>query len=100
MRSPEGGECIIRTVNPVSIFEIYQGKIEFDKSKFNSKYFKSYSFENEQFTLRLHHYFTTEVMVGLTEIEVYKKMDDAAHWYFAYCKWENENLNDLENGLD
>jgi hypothetical protein len=90
MRAREGGLAIIRTVQPVSIYEVIEGHIE-HLSK--HQHFKLYTFKNsdgifEDYTLRLHHYFSTDIDMT-DESEIFKFMDDAWCWFMAYMKWED-----------
>lgn len=88
MRASEGGLAIVRTVQPVAIFEVIEGHQECKDIH------KAYSFKNsdgliEEYTLRAHHYFSTDIDT-IEESEVYKFMDDAWYWYMAYMKWEDK----------
>ena len=88
MRSPEGGLCIIRTIQPVSIYEVIEGTIEM------KGICKRYYLNNTAYTLRCHHYFSTDIDTA-NESEVFKFMDDAWHWYAAYLRWEDEQIDNL-----
>jgi hypothetical protein len=89
MRALEGGLAIIRTVQPVSIYEVIEGWKELNSIHKNYTYHNSDGIE-EYYTLRAHHYFTTDIDTT-DEAEVYKFMDDAWYWFIAYLKWEDEN---------
>src|SRR5687768_16306243 len=90
--SDNGCMAIIRTVAPIAIFEVIEGRVKC------SKWHKYYQFMNsddelETYTIEVFHYF----IPGVTSIEevgadyVYKQLDDAWHWFKAYIKWFDEN---------
>lgn len=91
--SGNGNLAIVRTIQPVSIYEVIEG------AKDCKGIYKAYTYENpngvdEDYTLRAHHYFTTDIDT-VDELEVFKFMDDAWHWFVAYMKWEDENSDNL-----
>lgn len=86
--SDNGNLAIVRTIQPVSIFEIVEGYQEL------KGIYKHYTYLNsdgvqEYYTLRAHHYFSTDIDTP-DHNEVFKFMDDAWHWYTAYMQWEDE----------
>ena len=88
MRSPEGGLCIVRTVQPIAIYEVVEGWKELNIPHKNYTYRNSDGLE-EHYTLAAHHFFSTDIDT-VDESIVFKFMDDAWHWYMAYMKWEDE----------
>ena len=96
MRSPEGGLCIIRTVQPISIYEVYEGHIKFGIGSIYKQYtYVGSTGEREDFALRAHHFFSTDIDT-VDESIVYKFMDDAWFWYMAVLKYEDEIFDDME----
>lgn len=98
MRAPEGGLCIIRTVQPISIYQIEIGWVSFLGEK--APLHKIYSYinsdgEKEKYTLRAHHFFSTDIDTVNEDI-VYKFMDDAWYWFKAYLEWEDKNIDENE----
>lgn len=124
MRSSEGGLCIIRTIQPVSMYEVIEGHSIDHKSKTGQYYqyqdrggtmtleewnndgrydigldigilkhyfYKNSDGETEHYTLRCHHYFSTDIDT-VAESKVFKFMDDAWHWFMAYIKWQDEQV--------
>lgn len=90
--SDNGSLAIVRTVQPISIYEVIDGHIP------HKGLAKHYTFKNsdglfEEYTLRIHHYFSTDIDT-VEESEVFKFMDDAWHWYVAYMKWEDKNIDE------
>jgi hypothetical protein len=86
MRSPQGGLCIVRTVQPVSIYEVLEG------SQTKPRLSKTYHYvkiggQPMSFTLRCHHFFSTDIDTP-DETQVYKFMDDAWYWFKAYLDWK------------
>lgn len=88
LMSGNGNLVIVRTIQPVSIYEVIEGHQNVKGIN------KHYYHEGEEFTLRAHHYFTTDIDT-VDESEVFKFMDDAWHWFVAYMKWEDENIDNL-----
>lgn len=90
IRSPKGGLCVVRTVKPISIFEIIHGHVEANKP------FKYYTYVGdlgirEQYTLVINFMFA-EGVASSEELEseyMTKYLDDAAHWYNAYLRFED-----------
>jgi hypothetical protein len=82
MRASQGGLAIIRTVQPISIYEVIEGHVNVKGIS------KRYEYNEEEYTLRCHHYFSTDIDT-VDETEVYKFMDDAWFWFMAYMKWED-----------
>lgn len=90
MRPHEGGLCIIRTVKPIAIFEVHEDHVN------TGKYQKHYTFEDEDFTFSMHHYFV-EGILSVEEASIqnmYKHMDDAWYWFKAYMQWEDERFDE------
>lgn len=82
---------IVRAVQPVSHYQVVDGHVG---SRQIHKHFtyKNSEGEKELYTLVVTHYFTTDIDTT-DESEVYKFMDDAWHWYMAYLKWEDEQID-------
>jgi hypothetical protein len=91
--SDNGNLAIVRTIQPVSIYEVIVGH---HKLKGIHKHYTYVNLDGvpEDYTLRAHHYFTTDIDT-VHESEVFKFMDDAWHWYMAYMKWEDKNIDDI-----
>lgn len=86
--SDNGCIAIIRTVQPVSHFEVIPGWKEVNELHKYYTYLNSDGIE-EHYTLSVHHYFSTDIDT-VNEKEVFKFMDDAWHWYKAYMTWEDK----------
>ena len=92
--SDNGDLAIVRTVQPISIYQVLEGHHDLKLSK---KYrFVNSDGEVENYTLAVHHYFSTDVDTT-DESEIYKFMDDAWHWYKAYMQWEDKNIDKNEH---
>lgn len=93
MRARDGGLAIIRTKQPISIYEVIEGHVDM------TGIYKMYSHwsnrKREDYTLRVHHFFSTDIDTAREETAI-KFMDDAWRWFVAYMKWEDENI-DNEN---
>lgn len=92
MRSPKGGLCIIKTVLPIGIFQVFEDHLFFDTGKYRALY-RHYVYKNEQYTLRLHYYggFGKETPSEEEVIErAFSDMDNAWHWFKSYMKFEDE----------
>ena len=94
MRSQEGGLCIIRTVDPISIWEVIEGHVKSKKT-----YHKHFNHNGEFYTIECFHYFTTNED-GLLDKNVYKYMDDAWRWFKAYMQWEDDNIDRDEYAIN
>ncbi|MBX9851030.1 MAG: hypothetical protein K2X86_04645 [Cytophagaceae bacterium] len=95
MRASEGGLAIIRTSQPVAIFEVIDMEEAGGSISVEGKIIKSYYYQNEHWVLKTHYYFTHDIDTT-DESEVYKFMDDAWFWFMAYLKWEDKNIdNDI-----
>lgn len=94
--SDNGSLAIVRTVQPIAIFEILNGWYVYNAGSEIVK--KHYSYVNsdgvkEDYTLKCHHYFSTDIDTPDVN-EIYKFMDDAWHWYMAYLKWEDKQIDE------
>lgn len=87
MRGPKGGLAIIRTTQPVSIYEVYEGH-EIMKGIWKHYHYKNSEGEIEKYTFRTHHFFSTDIDTATEEVAI-KFMDEAWHWFMAYMKWED-----------
>ena len=93
-----GNDCevIVRTVEPKSYYYVHDGHIAV-----KGTIYRHYVYGAEKYTISIGHYFTT---VGVEQIaenlafvdekqaqeaDIYKKIDDAWHWYCALLKWED-----------
>lgn len=94
MRPEKGGLCIIRTRQPVSIYEVLEGHVD-AKGLHNHFTYLNSEGKKEQYTLRAHQFFSTDVDT-VDKMVVFKFMDDAWRWFTAYMKWEDEQFNDEE----
>lgn len=82
MRPDDPGLYIIHLLQPVAIFECYKGHVQ------EGNIFKHYSFQNadgalEEWTLSVHHFFTTDFLMAPEEQAV-PLMDKAWRWFRAY----------------
>jgi hypothetical protein len=86
--SDNGNLAIVRTVQPISIYEVREGWIELNNLH---KHYTHVNIdgEEEHYTLVVHHYFTLDVDTTEKK-EVFKFMDDAWYWFSAYMDWEDE----------
>lgn len=83
-----GDLAIVRTVQPVQIWQVLEGRRE-TKQRFT----KTYAHKGEEFTLVLHHWFSPD-FDNQSDSVVWKGMDDAYHWYRAYIDWADENYGE------
>lgn len=101
MESETGGLWIIHLPNPNAIIEaVLIGEKVHAK---NAVYFKEYQYSNsdgilELWQLRLHHYFSTLFCDDKeAEVQAFKMLDNAWHWYKSYLIFEDENIDNYEN---
>lgn len=95
MRPHKGGLCIIRTTHPVAIYEVIEGHKD-AKGLHNHFTYVNSEREKEYYTLRTHHFFSTDIDT-VDKMIVFKFMDDAWRWFCAYMKWEDEQVDNLED---
>lgn len=97
-----GGLWIIHLPDPKAIIEAVH-----DADKVHSKkatYSSNYQYVNsdgitENWQLRLYHYFTTGIPTKIEgEALAQKMLFDAWHWFVAYLKWEDNNIDLQEYG--
>lgn len=87
----DGSIAVIHTIDPVAIVECIEDHVELPPGTF----YKHYSFHNingeqENWILRLHHYFTTELDSEQHASMVEKLLDKAWRWYQSYMNWEDK----------
>jgi hypothetical protein len=83
---------IVHLLTPVAIFKAQQGHIDIP-----GKIFRHYQFENndgfmEQWTLSVHHFFTTDFLTEPDQ-QADKLIGKAWRWYRSYLDWEDSPLN-------
>lgn len=97
-RNDGGGLAIVHTIDPIGIIGLIPDHVQ------HSRPFRRFTYRNsdgvtEEWTLYVHHYFTTN-MALLDDEEGNKAIDKlltrAWHWYKSYMEWEDNNI-DLED---
>lgn len=86
MRSPEGGLCIIRTIQPVSIYQVHEGDLQFHFKLHKLYFYVNSDGDREEYTFTCEHFFSTDIDTADSMI-VYKFMDDAWYWFLGYLKY-------------
>lgn len=81
--SGNGHEAIIHTVDPVAIIEVIAGHKHYPPGV----YYQHFQDGPEPFTLRLHHFFTTELDSEQHAAVVGKLLSRAWHWYRSYLQF-------------
>ncbi len=76
--------AIIHTVNPHAIIEVIEGHVN------ASSPYRHFTYNDELYTFRVHHLFTTEFDGEQHHIIVDKILNRAWHWFMAYMEWEDE----------
>lgn len=87
-RNLKAGVAIIHTIDPVAIIGVIEGHHQ------RGQHFRHFSYGNEQFTLYIHHLFTTNMNAADDEqasIIADKLLKRAWHWYESYLEWEDQN---------
>lgn len=95
MRHEKGGLCIIRTRQPIGMYEVLEGHVD-AKGLHNHFTYTNSEGKDEQYTLRTHHFFSTDVDT-VDKMIVFKFMDDAWRWFAAYIKLEDEQQFNQED---
>jgi len=80
--------AIIHTLDPQAIIEVLEGHQQC------STPYRQYQFEQQLYTLRVHHLFTQEFDSEKHYIIVTKLLDRAWHWFAAYIKWQDEQIQE------
>jgi hypothetical protein len=87
-----GGIAVIHTIDPVAIVECIEEHFDYPADT----YYKHFSFTNidgdkENWTLRLHHLFSTELDSEQHHKIVNHLLDRAWRWYQSYMNWEDKH---------
>jgi hypothetical protein len=83
---------IIHLLNPIAIFQAHEGTVDV-KNKIHHHYqFKNTDGIIEEWTLSVHHLFTTDFISEPSE-QAKPLMDKAWRWYRSYLDWEDNNIN-------
>lgn len=94
MRPDDPGLFIIHLLQPVAIFECLEGHVD------KRDIFKHYSFQNtdgviEEWTLSVHHFFTTDFLKEPAE-QAAPLMDKAWRWFRSYLEYEDKLIDEDE----
>lgn len=87
----ESTTSIIHTLDPQSIIEVLEGHLVVKTPH------RHYQYNDELYTLRIHHLFTQQFDSEQHHLIVTKILDKAWHWYMAYQKWEDDWIDEMEN---
>lgn len=96
MRPEQSGCFIISMVNPIAIIACIEGHEQ------AGKIFEHFSFTNsdgvlEEWTLSLHHFFTTD-FISEPDQQARPLLKRAWRWYRAYMEWEDKNIDTDDYG--
>lgn len=80
--------AIIHTQEPQSIIEIIEGHVQCVSP------YRHYQYDDEPYTLRVHHLMTTEFDSEKHHIITTKLLDRAWHWFAAYMQWQDEQIEE------
>lgn len=89
------GVAIIHMIEPITIILVLDGFTN------GNSYYKHFTFINsygfaEEYTLAIHHYFTTDFNEENHESKAFKIINKAWHWYKSYLEWEDGNIDNNE----
>ncbi|MGL6121657.1 MAG: hypothetical protein ACRC1W_01210 [Shewanella sp.] len=89
--------AIIHTLDPQAIIEITEGKGFRLRKPGETKMFQNFKHVNidgieEYYVLSVHHLFTREFDSDQHHIIADKLLNRAWHWFMAYMKWEDEQI--------
>ena len=88
------GVAIVHMLEPVAIILVLEGHTD-NCNEYNKKYkYINSDKVTEEYTLSIHHYFTTDMNADNHSAKAFKIIDKAWHWYKSYLEWEDTNIDD------
>lgn len=93
IRPDDSGLFVIHLLDPKAIFECHEGHIDLLDLIMGHFQFRNNDGKLEEWTLSVHHFFTTDFLKGPDE-QARPLMEKAWRWFRAYLEWEDKQ-NDL-----